>query len=295
MPAIGDFSMQDASSSEQAQSINAVPFGTIVLEDRHVVHFPEGLHGFEHLHKFVVIADETLEPFKWLLSIENPSIGFPLLSPFQIDLGYVPEVEYDVTTSAPMVIVTLFDPERHSATANMCAPIIFEMNEGTAKQYLVEDSKYTSDYPISGKGNDEVIEANTKRIYTSQFGVLDVAQAQIIGFREGILGFPELKEFILISEDNMAPLEWLVSVENPTIGLPVINPWLVFKEYELRDYDPHHDAIYTVVTLGSRADRMTVNLRAPIIIDPIARTGQQIILPSDKYMTEFPIGANGKS
>ncbi len=291
MPAIGDFSMQDASSSEQAQAIQASPFGTIVLEDRHIVHFPEGLHGFEHLQKFVVIADETLVPFRWLLSIENPSIGFPILSPFQIDLSYTPEAGYDVQTSAPMVIVTLFDSEKQAATANMSAPIIFDMKEGTAKQVLIENSAYTSDYPLNRNYNIADETSAKRRIYTSQFGTLDITDSQIICFKDGILGFPELRDFVLVSEENMAPLEWLVSLENPSIGLPIINPWLVFDEYELRDHNPDKDAIYTVVTLGSRAGRMTVNLRAPVIIDPIARSGQQVILPSDKYMTEFPIGA----
>lgn len=286
--------MQDASSSSQAHSIETPEYGTLHLEDRHVVVFPEGLHGFEHLRKFVVIADDTLAPFKWLLSMENPSIGFPMLSPFQVDFSYAPEVSYDPSSCAPMVIVTLYDSEKQAATANMRAPIIFDMKQGTAQQILVSDSSYSADHPITQPVlSKEVI--TKRRIYTSQFGALDIEESQIIHFRDGILGFDQLHDFILVAEEDMAPLEWLVSIENPAIGLPVINPWYIYDEYEFRDYDQQRDVVYVVVTLGSRSDRMTVNLRAPIIIDPVARTGHQLILPSDKYLTEFPIGTHGGS
>lgn len=286
--------MQDAHTTSQAHSIETSEYGTLHLEDRHLVEFPQGLHGFEHLRKFVVIADDSLVPFKWLLSIENPSIGFPILSPFQVDFSYQTEVEYDPACCAPMVIVTLYDSEKQTATANMRAPIIFDMKRGTAQQILATDSAYSENHPIVQNTNSRNT-TTKKRIYTSQFGALDIDPSQIITFGEGILGFDHLHDFILVAEEDMAPLEWLVSLENPSIGLPIINPWYIYDEYEFRDYDQQRDVVYVVVTLGSRSDRMTVNLQAPIVINPSAKTGHQLILPSDKYLTEFPIGTHSGS
>jgi excinuclease ABC subunit A len=37
-------------------------------------------------------------PFRWLLSLENPNIGFPLLSPWHIDISYSPGKDFDLET-----------------------------------------------------------------------------------------------------------------------------------------------------------------------------------------------------
>lgn len=280
--------MQEAQDKHPAtRRIDTQQFGELELEDRHIFTFKDGLHGFQELHKFVVVGDDSLLPFKWLLSLEQPSIGFPLLSPYHIDFAYSPDIEFNPQTSAIMVIVTLADPKQGTPVANMRAPLLLDVQQQTGQQLLLNDSVYAMEQPVLSTKK-----STTKRIYTTQFGVLDILPEQVIVFGEGMLGFPELREFVLIAEEQSAPLSWLVSVEDPTIGFPLISPWLVHEEYDLRgQFDASRHSAHVVVTLGSSADNMTVNLKAPIIVDAENQTGKQLILVTEKYSTEFRVGS----
>ncbi|MFW5663186.1 MAG: flagellar assembly protein FliW, partial [Bacteroidota bacterium] len=72
------------------RKIKTLHFGEIDVESQYIFNFPEGLLGFENLREFVLISEEETVPFKWLINLEEPEIGFPLLSPWHIDLTYNP-------------------------------------------------------------------------------------------------------------------------------------------------------------------------------------------------------------
>ena len=76
--------------------INTTQFGEIEVDEEHIFIFDEGVLGFEDLREFVLIAEEETIPFKWLISVESPEIGFPLLSPWHIDLTYNPTNDFDI-------------------------------------------------------------------------------------------------------------------------------------------------------------------------------------------------------
>ena len=56
-------------------------------------------------------------------------------------------------------------------------------------------------------------------------------QQNIIHFDEGILGFDELREFVIISEEETEPFKWLISMEEPNIGFPIVDPWILLQSY----------------------------------------------------------------
>src|SRR4051812_46375449 len=53
----------------------------------------------------------------------------------------------------------------------------------------------------------------------------------IIHFEEGLIGFPECKEFVLMENDHMAPFRMLQSTEKPEIGFVVLDPTTVVNNY----------------------------------------------------------------
>ncbi len=124
-------------------------------------------------------------------------------------------------------------------------------------------------------------------------GVVRVRPKHIFTFPNGLIGFENLKEFVLVTSTRLEPLRWLIAVEEPTIGFPVLLPWHVVPEYELpAEYsDPHTFVPLVVVTTFTGSSHIVVNLKAPILLDVRRRQGQQLILPGDRYSATHPLGS----
>lgn len=125
-------------------------------------------------------------------------------------------------------------------------------------------------------------------IETSRFGRAEIDPDSILKFEEGILGFEELHRFVIILSDNTEPIQWLQAVDDPTVSLPVINPFLIKPDYELDvddrelhslDMPTAEDVlVVSVVVIPDDIKNMTVNLSAPILINMKNRKARQIIM-----------------
>lgn len=263
-------------------TLNTPDFGDISFSGNHIFTFAEGLHGFEQLTTFILIAEEATEPFKWLISTENPAIGFPLVSPWHIDHNFTLGIELPPQT-VPMVVVALTN-EYMEATANMKSPILFDCATMTGQQLLLSGSNYSTAHHLVRKAiSSGDSQSGSRRLFTSQFGVVDVAADNILTFSAGLLGFENLREFVLISVDETEPMKWLISLDEPSIGFPLLSPWIIDVEYDLREqFDAAKQAVFAVITLVNPQGKMSANMKAPVIIGD-DRTGKQIILSSDKY------------
>jgi flagellar assembly factor FliW len=132
------------------------------------------------------------------------------------------------------------------------------------------------------------------QVNTRLFGEIDIDEAKIIELTKGIIGFPDLRKFTLIYDeegDGQQALMWLQSMDEPQFALPVITPDTIFPDYnptveddmlaELGDLK--EDNTYCLVTIKVPSDitAMTVNLKAPIIINTDTLQGNQIIVEDD--------------
>jgi flagellar assembly factor FliW len=279
--------------SETGTTLRTPDFGDISFSGNHIFTFPEGLHGFEQLTSFILIAEEATEPFKWLISTENPAIGFPLVSPWHIDHEFTLGSGLPPQT-VPMVVVALTN-EYLEATANMKAPILFDCAAMTGRQVILSGSGYSTAFRLLRKAvSADNAQSGARRLFTSQFGVVDVAADNILTFPEGLLGFDNLREFVLISVEETEPMKWLISLDEPSIGFPLLSPWIIDVEYDLREqFDASKQAAFAVVTLVNPQGKMSANMKAPVIIGD-DRTGKQIILSSDKYSPTQEFGGAQK-
>ena len=128
-------------------------------------------------------------------------------------------------------------------------------------------------------------------INTKHFGEIEVEEDKIIDFGEGLPGFPDDRQFILV--ENEEPFWWLQSVsdgENAFIlvdacrVLPFYNPEVDKSDIEcLGEYSPDDFLIYNIVVLPENVKEMTVNLVAPLIINSATRRGRQVIAKNGDY------------
>lgn len=133
-------------------------------------------------------------------------------------------------------------------------------------------------------------EVSLLKIRTLHFGDIEIESDKVFNFPDGILGFESYNSFVLINHDETAPLRWLISIDDPNIGFPLINPWMVDIEYNPgRNVNLEIEAAFVVITLGNKERVMTANMKAPLVLDVNTREGRQIVMSSDKYSTKEPV------
>ena len=131
------------------------------------------------------------------------------------------------------------------------------------------------------------------KLSTSNFGNLSIEKENIITFEQGLLGFEELKQFAIIDVEECLPFEWLVSVEDPIVAFPILNPTLFFSDYKpslskddlvLLDIKKEKDVeMFCIVTLGKKPEDVTLNLKGPILINMKNKMGKQVVITEDYY------------
>lgn len=132
-----------------------------------------------------------------------------------------------------------------------------------------------------------------------RFGSVLVQGDEVLAFPEGIPGFEDLREYLLLSPPDFAPLKFLVALRDPEISFLVLQPHTCLPGYTpaleaahlrgLEAADPADMAIYAILTFHPEREEVTANLRAPILINPAARLGRQVILTDSKYALHHPL------
>lgn len=140
------------------------------------------------------------------------------------------------------------------------------------------------------------------QLNTRLFGEIEIEDEKIIFFEKGIIGFPHCQRFTLIYDEGddgkRKNISWLQSIEEPGFALPVMDP-LIVKQ----DYDPQvehdllkglgtlsEDNLYVLVTVTVPTDikKLSVNLKAPIIINVTERKAEQLSV-EDNFPVKYPI------
>ncbi len=138
-------------------------------------------------------------------------------------------------------------------------------------------------------------------MHTRIFGDIEVDENKIITFDGGIIGFPELKRFMLIHdrENEKKHISWLQSIDEPDFAMPVIDPLKLVEDYNpivedellsgLGKLLPEEMLVLVTMTIPKDITKMTVNLKAPIIINAASLKAGQIIVDDEKYVVRYPI------
>lgn len=137
-------------------------------------------------------------------------------------------------------------------------------------------------------------------VNTRAFGLIDINDDKIIKFDNGIVGFSDLQLFALIhNEEKKGGIRWLQSLDEPCFALPVMDPLMVVPEYNpevedelikhVGDLNPDDTLVLVTVTVPSDLTKMTVNLKAPIIINAQTKKACQVVVEGDEYAVKFPI------
>jgi flagellar assembly factor FliW len=138
-----------------------------------------------------------------------------------------------------------------------------------------------------------------KNIDTTRFGEIEIDESQAVHFPEGLLGFPENKDFIIMEHRPGSPFLWLQSLTSPELAFVMTNPFLIKKDYLknepeketlMKSEEGNDTIIFSLVTIPQgKAEKTTVNLLGPIVIDTKSRKARQVILANSGYSHCHPM------
>ncbi len=139
-------------------------------------------------------------------------------------------------------------------------------------------------------------------IQTKYFGEIDLTEEKIITLERGLFGFEEFKKYTILydcEKEGGSNISWFQSVDEPALALPVINPLLVKEDYNpvvedellsgIGEITEENLVILLTMTVPADIKEMSVNLKAPIIINADTRKGAQLIVENQDYEVKYKI------
>ena len=132
--------------------------GEVTIDKKDIINFKSGILGFEEEKEFVLLGVPNDELFGFLQSIHNSNIAFLLINPWDFFLDYDIEIPDEDLAKigihsneegqmAVYTIITLGETLKTSTT-NLLAPIIINVKDNTGKQFILNDTNYTTKHKL---------------------------------------------------------------------------------------------------------------------------------------------------
>ena len=130
------------------------------------------------------------------------------------------------------------------------------------------------------------------QLKTKFFGEIEIDENQIINFVEGIPGFPEEKQYIILRDED-SDFAFLQSAKTEALCFITLPPALIVGDYsfdlsdetvEKLELENAEDVlVYVILNIPEDFKKMTANLKAPVVINIKNNKGVQELLDDDKY------------
>ncbi|MCL1955068.1 MAG: flagellar assembly protein FliW [Spirochaetes bacterium] len=136
------------------------------------------------------------------------------------------------------------------------------------------------------------------KVNTKAFGLIDVDEKQKINFPEGLFGFEDYNDYVLLDAEK-EPFFWLQCVNEQDIAFILVNPFLFRPDYEVNIANeelakigitsPENALIFSIVTIPQGGNPMTANLQGPLVINKADMKGMQAVLSDPRWKTKHDI------
>ena len=132
----------------------------------------------------------------------------------------------------------------------------------------------------------------------SRFGEIEYDPDNALLFPEGLIGFEELRKFVVMPNEKEGPLFWIQSVEDPQVAFILTDPTGFYYDYKVVPDGQEQKKlgigandeclIVSVVTVSSDR-KVTLNLAAPILFAPETNRALQVILEGTNFSSQTPL------
>jgi len=129
----------------------------------------------------------------------------------------------------------------------------------------------------------------------------EASDVPVIEMRGGLLGFPDMTRFALIKMNDEGLVYRLQSLESEAVNFVVVPAMPFFPNYAPVVDDDVADRfnlaagadvlVLLIVTLGESFKQSTVNLMAPVLLDPARQVAEQVIIENAGLSVRAPLMA----
>ena len=133
----------------------------------------------------------------------------------------------------------------------------------------------------------------------TRFGTFAARARDVVTLAEGLPGFEACRQFFLLTSPALEPLMCLQGLDDTRPAFLAIDPRFVDANYRcvLDDLQrrrlgvsPDTTLLWLTIVRVTENDGSTVNLRAPLVIDPHRMRGMQLLSGHDEYDTDHRLG-----
>ena len=137
--------------------INTVRFGEIEIEENRIFDFVLPIIGFDNCRRFIILEPNKDTLFKWLQSVDDPALAFPIISVSALEYDYTIDIADNVVAALDiknvesilvMNITSIPQDDPKGTTINLLAPLIFNVDNQKAGQVVLSGSGYDISYPM---------------------------------------------------------------------------------------------------------------------------------------------------
>lgn len=138
-------------------------------------------------------------------------------------------------------------------------------------------------------------------VKTSRFGALQASATDVLMFEQGLIGLRHCRRWVVLADAQNSALGWLQCIDDPDTALGVVSPRRFVPDYQLRisrqDLEPLGLAgagdAQIVVVVARHPEGLSLNLRAPLVINVEGRRGRQVIA-KDPLSVQFALPTSGE-
>lgn len=132
--------------------------GKIEIIEDNIISFPFGILGFSKSKEFAILDIGSNHHFKILQDVKNPNIAFLITNPWSFFKDYemdIPDVELekiniyqDMEKEILVYNIITLEHDFQKSTANLLAPVIINIRDKKGKQFILNDTEYTTKHRL---------------------------------------------------------------------------------------------------------------------------------------------------
>lgn len=131
---------------------------------------------------------------------------------------------------------------------------------------------------------------------TTRFGAVTIDEGDVLTFAGGLIGMEDCCRWVLLADAQNEALGWLQSLDRAEVALAVVSPRRFVPDYcvrvSRRDIEPlglkRSEDAQVLVIVNQSGGRLTLNLKAPLVIHLEARRGRQLVARDD-HAAQYPL------
>ncbi len=132
-------------------------------------------------------------------------------------------------------------------------------------------------------------------IETTRFGSVTIQSEDILSFEAGIIGFANSRRWVILADTENPAVAWFQSLDDPSLAMAVDSPRRFIPNYQVRltpsELSPIRlsdvDQAFVLCVVSRNENHLTMNLRAPLIVNLDQKMGAQSMTTDDQPL-QYP-------